>query len=171
MATWVRRYLSFGSFVGVALAAFGATSLLTAAITLVFGTELVYGSVPVEARLRTAQQHDLQRTQDAIRGATFLICGLGFWLGHRLARKRFGAGDHVPARRTDALVGATAYALVAIVLLPIGVSQALGFWLLPPFPGGYRGGVGQALAGGLVALAVWVLYLRLLLGDLARERR
>ncbi len=171
MPAWVRRYLYFGSFFGVALFAVGAASLLTAALTLLFGTELVYGGIPMEAPLRTSQQHDVQRTQDAIRGVTFVVCGLVFWLGHWLARNRFAEGDQGPARRAYALVGTIAYALVAIVLLPTGVSQALTFWLLPPLPGGYRSGVGQSLAGGLVAAGVWLLYLRLLLDDLPRTGR
>lgn len=165
MSAWARRYLYFGSFVGVALFAVGATSLLTAAFALAFGTEAVYGSIPVEAAIRTTQQQqELQRSQDAIRGATFAVFGLVFWAGH-WARDRIPPGDRGSARRAYALIGTVAYALVAVVLLPTGISQALSFWLLPPLPGGYRGGVGQTLAGGLVALGIWLLFLRLLLGE------
>lgn len=165
MSAWARRYLYFALFVGVALFAVGATSLLTAAFALAFGTEAVYGSIPVEAAIRTTQQHELQRSQDAIRGATFAVSGLVFWAGHWLARNRVPPGDRGSARRAYVFIGTVAYALVAVVLVPIGISQALSFWLLPPLPGGYRGGVGQTLAGGLVALGIWLLFLRLVLDE------
>ncbi len=168
---WIRRYLYVGSFAGVALLAIGLSSLVTAAIALLLGTPLVYGGLPVEAVITTAERQAVQRDQDAIRGVTFAVCGLLFWAGHWVARNRVGPGDRGAGRRAYAVVGTAVYAVATIVLLPAGIAAALTFVLVPAGPGGYRAGAGQSLGGGLVTLGVWLLYLRLLVDDLPRGSR
>ncbi|MDO8506338.1 MAG: DUF5671 domain-containing protein [Candidatus Limnocylindria bacterium] len=161
----LRAYLYVGSFAGVGALAFGLASLLTAGLALVAGNELVYGAIPEEARIRRTQELDLQRAQDALRGVTFALAGGLFWLAHWLGRNRVAPGDQGSMRRAYALLGAGVFGLAALVLLPTGISQALSFWLLPAT---YRPGAGGTLAGGVVAAVVWLLYLRLVLGDLPR---
>jgi hypothetical protein len=161
----LRAYLYVGSFAGVVAIAFGLASVLTAGLALVVGNELVYGAIPEEARIRRTQELDLQRAQDALRGVTFALTGGLFWLAHWLGRNRVAPGDQGSLRRAYALLGAGVFGLAALVLLPTGISQALSFWLLPAT---YRQGAGGTLAGGVVAAAVWLLYLRLLLDELPR---
>lgn len=164
-----RAYLYIASFAGVVALAFGLSSLLTALLAAVAGNELAYGGIPQEAAIRRGQELDVQRAQEALRGATFTVSGGLFWLVHWPARNRVDPGDQGALRHGYALLGTAVFALATIVLLPIGMYQALAFWLLP-MPAGFRQGVGTSFAGGLVALAIWLLYLRLVLGDLPRGR-
>ena len=171
VARWIRRYLYLGSFAGVALLAVGLSSLVTAAIALLAGTPIVYGGLPIEAAITTAARQAVQRDQDAIRGATFAVCGLLFWAGHWVARDRMRPGDQGAGRRAYAVLGTAVYGIATIVLLPAGIAAALTFVLVPAGPGGYRAGAGQSLGGGLVTLGIWLLYLRLLVDDLPRGGR
>lgn len=166
-----RAYLYIASFAGVAVLAFGLASLGTAAFASIGGNEFVYGGIPQEVAIRRAQELDATRGQDALRGATFAVLGGLFWLVHWIARNRVEPGDQGPLRHAYALVGTAIFALATIILLPIGVYLALGFWLLPVASGGYRQGASMALAGGLVSAAVWLLHLRLMLDDMPRGPR
>ncbi len=158
-----RVYLYIASFAAVVALAFGAASLGTAAFAWIGGNEFVYGGIPQEIAIRRTQELDATRAQDALRGATFAVSGGLFWLVHWIGRTRVAPGDQGPLRHAYALVGTAVFALATIILLPIGVYLALAFWLVPVGSGGYRQGASMALAGGLVAAGVWLLYLRLML--------
>lgn len=166
-----RAYVYIASFAGVVALAFGAASLGTAAFAWIGGNEFVYGGIPQEIAIRRTLELDATRGQDALRGATFATLGGLFWLVHWIARNRVAPGDQGPLRHAYALVGSAIFALATIVLLPVGVYLALGFWLLPVAGGGYRQGAGMALAGGIVSAAIWLLYLRLMLDDMPRGPR
>ena len=158
-------YLYAGSFVGVLVAAFGFAAIATAGLAYATGNELVYGALPPEARYRMSEQFDVRRAEDLLRGLTFGVLGLSFWLVHRLGRSRMRGDDQTALRRGYALLGAAVFGASTIVLLPPGIYKALSFWLLR-FSDGYRQGVDVWLAGGVVSLVIWLLFLRLILDEL-----
>ncbi len=124
MSARVRGYLFFGSFVGVAVAAVGLASLLTAAITFVTGTP--FGGIPVEAAIRTGEQQALQRDQDLVRGATFAAFGIAFWLGHAVAHGRARRADDGTGRRVHLLGQTLAGGLVALGIRLLFMRQLPG---------------------------------------------
>ena len=62
------------------------------------------------------------------------------------------------------------FGLSTIVLLPMGIYQALSYLILPAAADVYRQGAGESLSGGLVTLPVWLIYLGLVVRD-ARAAR
>jgi hypothetical protein len=169
LQTLFRAYLYVASFVGVALFAFGAQALLNAGLAAAFGNDFVYGVVPADQRLQHDLQTDRQRADDVIRGVTFGAFGVLFWLVHWLARNR--TGDHGTLQRAYLLLGTIVFGIAAGVLLPTGAYQALSAALVPSGPLAYRQGMGEAVSGGIVALVLWLLYLRIVLSDLPRNGR
>ena len=165
-----RAYLYVASFAGVAVAAFGVGALLQAGIGLVAGNEFVYGTISSDARQVQTQQFDARRAEDAVRGVTFAAFGLVFWLVHWLARNRVQGGDHGALARGYFLAGTAVFGVATVLLFPMGVYQALTFWLVPRAPGAFRPGVQDSLAGGIVVLVIWLLYLRIVLSQLPSSR-
>ena len=161
-----RAYLYVASFAGVAVAAFGIAALLQAAIALFAGNEFVYGAFSSDTRLTQAQQFDARRAEDAVRGVTFAAFGLAFWLVHWLARNRFAQGDQGALARGYFLIGTAVFGVATVILFPMGLYQGLTYWLVPRAPGAFRSGVQDTLAGGIVVLAIWLLYLRIVLSHL-----
>ena len=157
------------SFAGVIVAAFGFASLLQAGMAALFGNEFVYGAIQEEVRIQQTQQLDVHRAEDALRGVTFAVTGVGFWLMHWLARNR--TGDHGPLQRGYLLVGAAAFGIATVALLPNGLYQALTLWLIPRAPQAFRPGVQDSLSGGLAAVVIWLIYLRIIVWDLPRTGR
>jgi hypothetical protein len=64
------------------------------------------------------------------------------------------------------MLGTVVFGLTTVVLLPTGIYQALSYLILPADAGVYRPGVSDSLAGGLVTLPVWLIYLWLVVRDL-----
>jgi hypothetical protein len=58
---------------------------------------------------------------------------------------------------------------VTVVLLPWGTYQALSAAFLPPAPNQFNSGVADTLGGGLAALPIWLIYLRLVMRDVRSQ--
>ncbi|MHB8631796.1 MAG: hypothetical protein ACYC9W_07705 [Candidatus Limnocylindria bacterium] len=181
----VRVYLYIASLAGIVVLVVGLSGILTAGFAAAFGDSFVYGDAsfvtPVGGCPPTAptvkcvpgQSQDFtqlrqrenarRRANDLIRGLTFTVFGALFWGAHRFARRGVMGGDETSSglRRGYLMLGTVVFGLTTVVLLPTGIYQALSYLLLPAESGVFRPGVGDALAGGLVTLPIWLTYLRL----------
>jgi hypothetical protein len=68
------------------------------------------------------------------------------------------------------MLGTVIFGLSTISLLPMGIYQALSYFILPPTDSAYRPGAGEALAAGLATLPVWLLYLWLIVREFRAVR-
>ena len=180
--TLFRSYLYIGSLAGVVVLVFGLAALLNAGLAFAAGNELVYGGntgpvpprpcpagvgdclqvpTPLEILAQQNAELDRRRAEDTVRGITFSAFGGVFWLVHWLARNRTGAGDQGALWRSYVLIATAMFGIATVVLLPLGLQQALTNLLVPRTAGSFRPGVGDTLTAGVVSLATWLLYLRL----------
>ena len=189
--TLVRVYLYIASFAGIVVLVIGLSGILNAGFAAALGDSFVYGDssliAPVPACPPTAEptvkclpggQPDLtqqrirenarRRGDDLIKGITFTVFGLLFWGAHWSARRKVIGTDDSAAglRRGYLMLGTVVFGLTTIILFPTGVYQALSYFILPAENGVYRQGVGDSLAGGLVTLPIWLIYLWLVVRDL-----
>lgn len=175
----LRLYLYLASLAGVIAFAIGLAGIISYVLAAAFGLDVTYGGQiprpePAIAPLCAPNvpcppypqpvipDERLQRqTEDLVRGVTFVIFGGLFWGAHWWARRELaavaerGSGLH----RAYLVVGTAIFGIATIVLLPMGIYQALSFALVPANVFSYRSGAGEALSGGLAALPLWVTYL------------
>ena len=122
-----------------------------------------------EQSAREREDRERRRAEDLIRGGTFAVFGGLFWGAHWGARRRLvGAEERLSAlRRGYLMVGTAIFGLTTIIALPTGVQQALSAALLPQSSqfGAYRQGA-DSLGAGIVALVIWLVYLRLVVREL-----
>lgn len=194
----LRLYLYLASLVGMLVLAAGLASATNAALAYALGPELIYGGpgqvvfinvprCPPEAigkgcveptpeqfeqqRIAQKAQAERQRAEDLIRGSTFAVFGGLFWGAHWAARRRLiGPEQRASALDRGYVIAATAvFGITTVIALPTGVQQILsGTLLQQPTPfGSYRQGA-DALGLGLVALILWLLYLRLAVRPILR---
>jgi hypothetical protein len=189
----LRLYLYVASLAAVLVLAVGLASVVNAALASAFGDPFVYGGSVGPAVVRfcppgapgcvepTAEQREQQRRQekeqlerrradDLIRGATFAVFGAVFWGAHWSARRALVGPEErgSPLSRGYLMLGTAAFGLTAVIALPTGVHQALSGALLPSAAPGsfvFRQGA-ESLGLGLVALVLWLVYLRLAVREL-----
>ena len=187
----VRIYLYIASLAGIVVLVIGLSGILNAGFAATFGNGFVYGESPrialpapcppgaagcpptrFDPVAQQSQQLDRRRAEDLLRGVTFSVFGLLFWGAHWAARRGALAMDEGQSdiRRAYFMIGTVIFGLTTIVLLPMGVYQALSNVILPPLENQYRPGAGEALAGGLVTLPAWLIYLWLVTRDLRAAR-
>ena len=189
--TVVRLYLYVASLAGIVVLVVGLSGVLNAGFAAAFGNGFVYGdsarvAVPpscppgavgcpppqpdFDAQQR--QQQDRRRADDLIRGLTFTVFGAAFWGAHWVARRGVTAASETQSalHRSYLLLGTVVFGLSTIVLVPTGIYQALSYAILPAVPNTFRQGVGDSLAGGLVTLVVWLIYLWLVVRDVRATR-
>ena len=188
----LRVYLYVASLAGVIVAAGGLAALLTVGLAASpLGRDAIYGGqsrfaiapVPVEKcppgvpcpeapkpeeqQRRLAAQQERLVGEDLIRGVTFTVFGAIFLGAHWAARRALAIDERRSLlRRAYLMLGTLAFGLATIGLLPNGVTTAATNALLAATPETYRQPAGEALGGGLVALAVWLVYLRLVVREL-----
>ncbi len=169
----LRLYLLLASLAGVITVAIGVARLLDWGAASAFGLETVYGRPPViqpcppgqcpdPAQLAVQYQHEREQRYagDLLAGLTLAIFGLLFYGGHKLARRMVGGEEEGSAlKRAYVVLGTFVFGLSAIVLLPVGVYQALAMWLLPVREDVYVSGIAESLSGGIVATPIWLYYL------------
>jgi hypothetical protein len=189
----VRVYLYIASLAGIVVFVVGLSGILNAGFAATFGDAFVYGDssaiVPVppcpptgDANLKCVpsdqpdftqqrlRENERRRADDLIRGLTFAVFGALFWGAHWMARRGvIGPDGSSGLRRGYLMLGTVVFGLTTVILLPTGIYQALSYLILPPVNGVYRQGVGDALAGGLVTLPVWLIYLWLVVRDLRAQ--
>ena len=185
----VRVYLYIASLAGIVVLVVGLSGVFTAGFAAAVGDGFVYGDssliAPVPAcpptaepnvkcvpggqpdftqqRLRENARH---RGDDLIKGITFTVFGALFWGAHWLARRGvLGADESSALRRGYLMLGTVVFGLTTVVLLPTGIYQALSYLILPAETGVFRPGVGDSLAGGVITLPVWLIYLWLVVQD------
>jgi len=179
-------YLYLGLFAGVLALAFGFSALLNAALATVAGNEFVYGGTAairpcplgvdclqpsIQVLVPAVEGLERRRLEDLVRGATFALFGVLFYVAHRWAFRAMyprgtTVGSHSDAlRRAYLLVGTIVFGIGAIALLPMGVYQIVANAVLPRSPNFYQPGVAESLTGGLVSLVFWLIYLRSVLRD------
>jgi hypothetical protein len=194
----LRLYLYVGSLAGIVVLVIGLSGILNAGLAAAFGTGFVYGTqsypdpamigacppnvppgspeckpgVPADFAERNAREIERRKADDLIRGVTFTAFGLLFWGAHWGARRGFIGADEPQSgiRRGYLMLGTVIFGLSTIVLLPMGIYQALSYVLLPATDGFYRPGAGESLSGGLVTLPVWLIYLWLVVRDFRATR-
>jgi hypothetical protein len=152
----LRFYLYLASLLGVIVITVGIADLVAVVLTAPFGLEIVYGTKTAVGDAARFRQEDL------LHGTTYVLTGGLFWAANFYAQRGFlttedrGSGVY----RTYLFIGTTIFGIATIVQLPSGVndalSQALG--LGSATYAGQSDGHG-ALAGGLAALPVWLVYL------------
>lgn len=173
--TLLRLYLFLASLASVIVFAIGVSLVLDWTVARVAGPEVVYGRPPTvvicpvaekcpdPAQLAAQRTHEIEQRQDQdlIAGITLTVFGALFWAGHRFARRAVAGPDDRTSslRRAYVTLGTFVFGLAVIVLLPVGVYQALSAAVLHPGPDVYKPGVGGSLSGGLVALPIWLWYL------------
>lgn len=186
----LRGYLYLASLAGIVTLAIGLGSLANYGIAAAFGTEVVYGGVPMmratpppcppgdtrcvgptEAQLEQQRRSQKEQTwrrqaEDLVRGLTFTAFGALFWAAHWAARRRIvGPSEQgTGLRRAYLMLGAVLFGLVTIVMLPTGLYQALAAAILPANEFTYRQPA-DSLGGGIAALPIWLVYLRELVAD------
>ena len=192
----LRVYVYVASMAGIIVLVIGLSSVLTVGFAAAFGNGFVYGDssfiaappvcapttdpnvkcVPAPQQDFTAQRlrdQDRRRADDLIRGLTFTVFGAVFWGAHFLARRGVVGSDEATSglRRGYLLLGTVIFGIATVILLPTGTYQALSYLILPTDQGGFRAGAGDSLAGGLVTLPVWLIYLWLVVRDVRGEPR
>lgn len=191
----LRLYLYIASLAGIVVLTIGLGSVVNYGLARGAGDEFIYGGpgpvAPIIARCppgavekgcveptpeqleqqRLAQkvQTERRRDEDLIRGLTFGVFGALFWAAHVAARRGLGEADPATSalRRGYLMLGTIVFGLGTIVLLPTGIYQALANVLLATPQNFFRQGA-DALGGGIVALPIWLIYLRLAVTDLRR---
>ena len=190
----LRFYLYIASLAGILTLVIGLSGLLNAGFAATFGPGFVYGSQPAvpelarpcptnepsvkcmeptpDYRRQQLRQEERRQGEDLIRGMTFAVFGALFWAAHWAARRGVMGADEGRSglRRAYLMLGTVVFGLATIVLLPMGIYQALSYLILPAGDGVYRQGAGESLSGGLVTLPVWLAYLWLVVRD-ARAAR
>jgi len=188
---WLGLYLYLASLAGVLVFVIGVASLVNVAFAATAGNDFTYGHPPefsafhapacppntpeceaVRARELASNpreqlaQRDRRRGEDLIRGVTFTAFGALFWAAHWLARRVFGIdGVPSPFHRGYLMAGTVLFGLLTVVLLPWGIYQALAAAILPPAPDQFSSGIADTLGAGVAALPVWLIYLRLVTGE------
>lgn len=120
-----------------------------------------------EQRRQIAAQQERLAGEDLIRGVTFTIFGAIFLGAHWVARRALAIDERRSLlRRAYLMLGTLAFGLATIGLLPNGVTTAATNALLAAPPETYRPPAGEPLAGGIVALVIWLVYLRLVVREL-----
>lgn len=152
----LRFYLYIASLVGVIVITIGVADLVAVVLTAPFGLETVYGN---QTNATDAARF---RQEDMLHGITYVTIGGLFWAANVFAQRGFFSADDRSSGvyRTYLFVATTVFGIATIVQLPSGVngalSQAFGLG------GATRAGPSDAygaLAGGLAALPVWLVYL------------
>lgn len=186
----LRFYLYVASLAGILTLVVGLSGVLSAGLAVAFGPGFVYGAQPVPAMVRPCppnekcfepsvdyqqqqlRQEERRRGEDLIRGITFIVFGALFWAAHWAARRGVMGADegHSGLRRAYLMLGTVVFGLATIILLPMGIYQALSYLILPAGDGVYRQGAGESLSGGLVTLPVWLIYLWLVVRDARASR-
>jgi hypothetical protein len=185
----LRLYLYVASLAGVLVFVIGVASLLNVGFAVTAGNDFTYGQVPTIAALacppntpeceaarardlasnphdRMLEQRDRRRGDDLVRGLTFTIFGALFWGAHWFARRNFGTDSLASSLRRGYLMSGTLiFGLVTVVLVPWGIYQALSAAFLPPAPDQFNPGVADTLSGGIAALPIWLIYLRLVVRE------
>lgn len=186
----LRLYLYIASLAGIVVLSIGLSGIVNAGLAAAFGNGFVYGSTPVPAIApacppnippgspeckgnppdfteRQSRELERRRGDDLIRGITFAAFGALFWGAHWTARRGVIGTDEPQSgmRRGYLMLGTVIFGLSTIVLLPMGIYQALSYLILPTTDGFYRQGAGESLAGGLVTLPVWLIYLGLVVRE------
>lgn len=186
----MRLYLYVASLAGMILVVVGLSALLTYGFAGAYGNDFAYGRAPIETlcppgapaapgclpaaeqQRRESLQQERRRGEGLLSGLTFLTFGVLVWGAHRAGR-RFAA---VPDEEASVLgrgyhiIGTGIFGLVCVVALPTGIYQALSSVLLAAPPEVYRGAAGEPLAGGIVALPLWLGYLWRAARDFRRSR-
>ncbi len=189
--TLLRLYVYIASLAAVVIFTIGLGSVVNVALSGAFGTDFIYGGPgpgPValtfrcspesvakgcveptpeqleQQRIAQKQQVDRRRDEDLIRGITNTVAGVLFWGVHFYARRLLADPPSSPQWRMYLMTGTVAFGLATLVLLPTGLYQALSNRLIPATPNTFRQSA-DSLGGGIVALPVWLAYLRLLVGD------
>lgn len=163
----LRLYLYIASLAGVILVVIGVAAIIDWGAANVFGVVAVYGRpgidpyAPASASAQMAEQNALRSQMDVLRGITLAVVGALVWGGHRFARRLVADGDENASllRHAYDVLGTFVFGLGTIVLLPVGIYLALSAALLTPGAGAFMQGFGDSLAGGIVCLPVWLVYL------------
>jgi len=172
----LRLYLYLASLAAIIVFAIGVSATIDSGLSSAFSGEVVYGRPPVvqlcpvgekcvdpeQIKTQYAHEREQRQQQDLLRGLTLVAFGAVFWGGH-FAIRRSVAGTDAPEsalRRAYNVLSTFVFGVGTVILLPVGISFALSMALLPTLEDVYRQGVGDSLSGGLVALPIWLLYLR-----------
>ena len=182
----ISAYLYVASLAAVVVAAGGLAALLTFGLGTAVGRDMIYGGssgevfpvkcapgsecsaepTPLEQRRRIVEQRDRRAGEDLIRGISFTVLGLLFFVAHWTARRALKIDEGRSAlRRGYLMLGTLAFGLATFAMLPDGVTTVASYALLAATPDTYRPAAGEPLAGGLVALVIWLAYLRLVVRD------
>lgn len=169
----LRLYLYIASLAAVIVIAVGVAQLLGWGSASVWGLQTAYGRPPIDiacppgqcpdpAQLTLQFQHQNEQrlSTDLIGGLTLGFFGVLFYAGHKIGRRMMGGEDETSAlRRAYIVLGTFVFGISAIILLPVGVYQALSMWLIPYTDDVYLPGFADAITGGVVATPIWLFYL------------
>jgi uncharacterized protein DUF5671 len=182
----LRVYLYLASLAGVIALSIGLAGILAYVLAAGFGLDVIYGGPtpqpypaiapacppnqpcppswqPIPPDFRDDRERRMG--EDLVRGVTFVIFGGVFWGAHWLARRSLARPDEHQSGlyRGYLMLGTAIFGIATIVLLPMGIYQALSYALVSTAPYSFRPGAGEALSGGLAALPLWLAYLWLVM--------
>jgi hypothetical protein len=190
----LRAYLYAASFAGIVALVVGLSALLNWGIATTLGSDVIYGGTPApmvrtcppgavgcvepspEEMARIQRQQDEQRqrqvAEDLLRGVTFTVIGGIFYGAHWAARRGVVGPDEARSglRRAYLILGTAVFGLATIVLVPTGLYQLLANAILTTTEGIYRPGIADSFAPGVVSLAVWLIFLRLVIAETRASR-
>src|SRR2546422_859867 len=186
LGSLLRVYLYLASLAGVIAFSIGLAGILDFVLPDGCGVDVIYGAPtpqpspaiapacppnttcpPFPQPFPPIVKDDRERRmgEDLVRGVTFVIFGGVFWGAHWLARRSLARPDEHESGlyRAYLVLGTAIFGIATIVLLPMGIYQALSYALVPAAPYSFRPGAGEALSGGLASLPLWLAYLWLVM--------
>lgn len=162
----LRLYLYLASLAGLIVLVVGVAALLDWTAGNILGVTAIYGRVPAVYDPNfyppnLASQSALRHQDDLLRGLTLLVFGALFYGGHRFARRALADPEEAGSvlRRAYNTIGMFVFGVGTLVLLPVGIYQALSYTLITPPADVFQSGFGDSLMGGIVAVPVWLIYL------------
>jgi hypothetical protein len=184
--TLLRVYLYLGSLASIIVLVFGLSQTITGALGAV-APDFTYGSTvtprlmvpcppnepgcvqppPQEVLTQQRLEQDRRTRDSLLQGITMTVAGGLFWLVHWYGRRQVElAAERVSLlARGYFLIGVVIFGVASIVMLPTAIYSSLRHFLVPLGQFDFRPGAGESLAGALVVVPIWLLYLRIVLAD------
>jgi hypothetical protein len=180
----LRVYLYLASLVSLIVLVFGLSQGLTGVFGMV-APDFTYGGPgaqmmrkecppgvtgcpsPEEEERRRVDANSRRARENILEGITLASAGALFWGIHRYGRREVETTvDRVSLlARGYYVLGVAIFGIASIVLLPLGIYNALRYWLIPVGEFDFRPGAGEMLAAAIVVVPVWIAFLWIVLRD------
>lgn len=169
------------TLVSIVTVVLGLASLANAGLSVAFGRDFSFQAPPVFARAlegppgavkaestieeqqqRRARELERHFRESLVQGLTLPVVGGLIALVHVLARRRLEAATGPDAgffRKPYLALLLAVFGGVALVSLPVGLYEALTFWVVEADPESYRPAPGGSLANAIAFTPFWLYFL------------